>query len=390
MGGASKDRELVLSPWLAKAIAGTSSGIIATAVCSPLDVAKTRIQVQSSSAAASTKYSGVIEALMTIYRQEGVLGWYSGFTPAVCSVAVFWMVYFPCYDYFKDHIAHFFNVLPSLPVVHLTAAGCAGFVTDIITNPLWVVRTRLATQSLLLTQGLVQAEAGAEPAMTKPLYTSMRHCFQRIASEEGPLAFFSGLSASLLGLSHIMIQFPLYERLKAELSRDQQFRRQGVHSFNAAQGRPDASNSVNACQHSQPHAQMGHIIAASAISKFVASTITYPHEVIRARLQFDHGGKLYAGLLDATIKTFRAEGVLGFWLGFRLNIARTVPQAVVTFTIYEQLSKSLQGYTWSRREPMLGLGTCDAASEHCTKAQQSNNPESTVRLIARTRSENRG
>ena len=38
----------------------------------------------------------------------------------------------------------------------------------------------------------------------------MRHAFQRIAREEGMLAFFNGLSASLLGLSHIMIQFALY------------------------------------------------------------------------------------------------------------------------------------------------------------------------------------
>ena len=32
------------------------------------------------------------------------------------------------------------------------------------------------------------------------------------------MAFFSGLRASMLGLSHIMIQFPLYERLKLDLA----------------------------------------------------------------------------------------------------------------------------------------------------------------------------
>ena len=63
------------SPWLSKAIAGTGAGVVATALCSPLDVAKTRIQVQST-AAAQGRYSGVIQALLTIYREEGVRGWY--------------------------------------------------------------------------------------------------------------------------------------------------------------------------------------------------------------------------------------------------------------------------------------------------------------------------
>ena len=69
---------------------------MSTALCSPLDVAKTRAQVQST--AAGAEYQGVFSALAAIYRHEGVAGWYHGFTPAVCSVGVFWTVYFPCYD----------------------------------------------------------------------------------------------------------------------------------------------------------------------------------------------------------------------------------------------------------------------------------------------------
>ena len=93
---------------------------------------------------------------------------------------------------------------------------------------------------------------------------------------------------------------------------------------------------------SEGEMRLQHVIAASAASKLVASTITYPHEVIRARLQFDRGGELgYTGLGDAFAKTLRADGVGGLWQGFRLNIVRTIPQCIITFTAYEALCRHI-------------------------------------------------
>jgi len=391
-GGSGSSAKLTLSPWACKALAGTGSGIIATALCSPLDVAKTRIQVQTSKAAASSQYSGVFGALLTIYRQEGLAGWYQGFTPAVCSVAIFWTVYFPCYDYGKEQIGTLSGLSQASPLVHMTAAASAGLVTDVITNPFWVVRTRLATQAL-------RNDGSSER------YTSMRHAFSRIGVEEGPMAFFAGLSASILGLSHIMIQFPLYERIKADLvsysnsssggggiSGSSRSSSSSSSSGGAGTGSPSGGSTDAAKAAAVP---MWHVITASGLSKLVASTITYPHEVIRARLQNDQGGRAYAGLVDATAKTYRQEGLGAFWLGFRLNIVRTIPQSIVTFTMYEHLSNLLQ--TWVRKGPSRS-----ALQEH--RHAQRSNPDGTqppgngvhveripsVHEIARTRSESRG
>ena len=253
------------------------------------------------------------------------------------------------------------------------------------------------------------------------MYTSMSHAFRRIAAEEGPIAFFAGLSASILGLTHIMIQFPLYERIKADLS-EYERRRGALFSLQSpaerdapaatsthvptGQGRGDggggggggrggsslhdeadgggASRSAPTGSHS-----MTSVVTASAVSKFIASTITYPHEVIRARLQYDQGGKLYTGLLDATIKTFRDEGLGGFWLGFRLNIVRTVPQAVVTFTMYEQLSRFLQRRVFKVHDDELdqARGRRRHLSEKpCADGERSE----AIGVLTRTRSESRG
>jgi solute carrier family 25 folate transporter 32 len=288
--------------WLVKAIAGSTAGAISTTLCSPLDVAKTRAQVQNVvGGGAAHKYDGVLQALRTIYREEGVRGWYHGLTPSICSVAIFWSCYFPCYESFKTLLADASGSTPDSSRVHLAAAGSAGLVTDVITNPLWVVRTRLTTQALVDRTG-------------QRHYASMSHAFRTIAREEGLFAFFSGLRASILGLSHIMIQFPLYERLKLDLSRTGALR-----SIGGASPLLDAP---------PPPASLTDIIAASALSKLVASSLTYPHEVIRARLQFDHGQQLYSSTLDAVRKTVAADGLAGLWQGYQLNIVRTIPQCV--------------------------------------------------------------
>ena len=309
---------------LAKALAGTSAGVLSTCLCSPLDVAKTRVQVATTVGGAE-KYDGIVRALVTIYREEGFVGWFHGLTPAVCSVGVFWTVYFPCYDAAKERWAAACALPLSSPTVHVLAAGTAGCVTDVLTNPLWVVRTRLATQALrqrapapaaaaagTAAAAASAAAAAAASAADAGAYRGMGDAFVRMAREEGVMSFFKGLKASLLGLSHIMIQFPLYERIKADLE--------------AREG----------------EMRLQHVIAASAASKLVASTITYPHEVIRARLQFDRGGELgYTGLGDAFAKTLRADGVGGLWQGFRLNIVRTIPQCIITFTAYEALCRHI-------------------------------------------------
>ena len=312
----SSSSSSVDSSTVAKAVAGMGAGVLSAIMCSPLDVAKTRVQVQTS--LGDAKYRGVFGALATIYADEGLAGWFRGIAPAMCSVAVFWSVYFPCYDRAKEQIAQASGLPKTSSVVHCSAAAAAGGLTDVITNPLWVVRTRMATSPL--------RSAGSSGTDE---YASMASTIRSIARDEGLAAFWKGLSASLLGLSHIMIQFPLYERLKVDLAGPR-----AVADGGGGGGGGGSSSSGSS--------RMGSIVAASAISKLIASTISYPHEVVRSRLQFDKGTQMYDGMLDAVRKTYRADGLAGFWQGYTLNLTRTIPQCVITFVAYEWLSEQLQ------------------------------------------------
>lgn len=79
--------------------------------------------------------------MLTIWREEGIRGCYRGLTPAIVSVPVFWGIYFYAYERLKEVARRV-----SGEDHHLLPAIAAGALTDTVTNPLWVVRTRMQTQ----------------------------------------------------------------------------------------------------------------------------------------------------------------------------------------------------------------------------------------------------
>jgi solute carrier family 25 folate transporter 32 len=140
---------------------------------------------------------------------------------------------------------------------------------------------------------------------------------------EGFLSFYSGLTPALLGLAHVAVQFPAYEYLKTK------FTGKGMGE-------------------SHTGGEVGHYIAvmgASFLSKILASAATYPHEVIRTRLQTQQRGLAgkpaqptrprYKGIIVTTRTILREEGWRAFYAGMGTNMMRAVPAAVTTMLTYE-------------------------------------------------------
>src|ERR1700753_1914717 len=120
-----------------------------------------------------------------------------------------------------------------------------------VTNPIWVIKTRLMSQ--------VSRKAVSNDARPPWHYKSTLDAAKKMYKTEGMLSFYSGLTPALLGLTHVAVQFPAYEYLKTK------FTGQGMgQSIEGDTG-----------QH-----WVG-ILSASVLSKVMASSATYPHEVIR-------------------------------------------------------------------------------------------------------------
>ena len=180
--------------WISLA-SGVGGGVICSLICAPLDVAKVRLQIQGSLRV--KKYTGGITSTLTsIYREEGIRGTFRGLGPTLFTVPIFWGTYWPIYNQSKRYIIQNYPDI-SIPLAHLSAAIISGVIGDIITNPFWVTRTRIQTLALHPESKLYNTKVGTL-GMMKTIYR-----------EEGFFAFYKGLSASILGLTHVAIQFPL-------------------------------------------------------------------------------------------------------------------------------------------------------------------------------------
>ncbi|ORX40993.1 mitochondrial carrier domain-containing protein [Kockovaella imperatae] len=227
-------------------VAGAGAGLVSSIVTCPLDVVKTTLQAQRLKRDAPG-YEGVTKTCKRIWRQSGFRGFYRGLGPTVTGYLPTWGIYFTVYDLVKDRLRgwaeHGAHPNADVALMHILAAMTAGATGTCLTNPLWVVKTRFMAQAVL--------------PPTAPRYKNTLDAILTIYRTEGLRAFYKGLLPSLVGVSHVAIQLPLYERAK---------------SWSDPGG-----------DHSQLPATT--ILACSSFSKMVASLITYPHEVLRTRIQ---------------------------------------------------------------------------------------------------------
>lgn len=75
------------NPFLYKTLTGGMAGTMAVTLTYPTDLIRRRLQLQGGFDTNVPKYNGIMDCMKTIYRQEGIQGFYRGLVP--CYIKIF-------------------------------------------------------------------------------------------------------------------------------------------------------------------------------------------------------------------------------------------------------------------------------------------------------------
>ena len=302
----------------------------AAALTSPLDVLRTRLQsdfyqaqilasrnargIPSPSAMSLPRstilhFTETLQMLGTIHRVEGWRALFKGLGPNLVGYVPAKAINFYAYGNGKRMIGEQFYHGKENAWVHLWAAISAGIITGTATNPIWLVKTRLQ---------LDKSNAERSRGVMSRQYRNSLDCAIKTVRNEGIPGLYRGLTASYLGVSESTIQWVLYEQLKGYVKKREE-------ALEASGRVPTISDDITSI--------VGRLGAAGT-AKFVATVLTYPHEVVRTRLRqapTQNGQLKYTGLVQCFKRMIREEGMASLYGGLTPHLLRVIPSAAITF-----------------------------------------------------------
>jgi solute carrier family 25 protein 33/36 len=295
-------------------LSGGVAGTIAACLTNPLEVIKAQLQSSNTVVGEMAKAHGhPVTVAQRILKTEGPAGFFRGLPPTLIGIIPARSAYFYAYQQSKKALGPY---LPEgSPGNALISGICAGICGNTLTNPIWMVRTRM--------QLLADASAGQRA------YTGYRDAISTIFKEEGIAGFYKGMSASYWGCTEGALQFIVYEQLKSRLIHRQ-------NRLRAQQGLPP-----------DDHLTKAEYFFSAAIAKTAAAITTYPHEVARTRLreQARSGAFKYRGMWQTLGLIAKEEGRSGLYSGMGVHLMKVVPNSAIMFLTYEVVKKWLGEFT---------------------------------------------
>ena len=286
--------KLALTQFTAGAMAGSAAALL---TC-PIEVFKVRLQsaqvrsVHFTSAAYNAPTFALKQYMQLMFKKEGIFAFYKGLAPHLIGITPSKAIYFLMYERSKLWIGGRGVFTQGSNQLHLVSAFIGGATATTMTNPIWVLKTKLQISS--------------ERMMRRGVINLIVHIFRN----EGPRGFMRGLSASYIGVGETALVFVVYERLKARAGR------------NRTSSGLDIENILS-------------YVSSAMIAKSIAAMSFYPHEVVRTRLREEGRKKKYRGFFQTLGVVFREEGRRGLYGGLSAHLMRVIPSAAVTFVTYE-------------------------------------------------------
>eukprot|EP00611_Tribonema_gayanum_P001335 TRINITY_DN1097_c0_g1_i4.p1 TRINITY_DN1097_c0_g1~~TRINITY_DN1097_c0_g1_i4.p1 ORF type:complete len:298 (+),score=80.43 TRINITY_DN1097_c0_g1_i4:183-1076(+) len=282
-------------------LVAASATSCACVLTNPMEVVKTRFQLQGELAKSSPNriYKHVFDAFYKIARDEGLRGIQAGLLPGILYQSTMngtrLGMFAPLQRFLKadantdGQVSFFFK--------NLAAGAISGACGAAVGSPFFLVKARLQGQSNVHKI----RSAGAEVFH----YRDMTDAFRSIIADEGWRGLARGMDAAVPRvMAGSAAQLSSYSSCKRLV--------QSTGFF---------------------HSELYTYIASSLVAGLVVTTVMNPFDVVSTRLYSQSAKHLvYTGPIDCFMKTFRAEGLRGFYKGWAAHYFRLGPHTIFTFS----------------------------------------------------------
>ncbi|GLE10763.1 hypothetical protein PINS_up023003 [Pythium insidiosum] len=196
----------------------------------------------------------------------------------------------------------------TFPIRNIAAAATSGMIGAIFGSPFYLIKAR------------IQAASSSAKLNAQYAYKGMIDGFVHVLKTEGFFGLYRGVTGAVprvvMGSA---AQLSTYTQAKSM-----------VHGDRCARRRRRAVRSE--------FRGVGFAVATAMNPMDVVSTRLYSQKVVNGK------GELYSGAVDCIIKTFRAEGIRGFYKGWTAQYFRIGPHTVFTFLFWEKAKAVATSY----------------------------------------------
>ncbi|WVF67581.1 hypothetical protein IAT40_002339 [Kwoniella sp. CBS 6097] len=280
-------------------VGGSVGGVAQVLVGQPFDIVKVRVQT-----APPGTYASPLDCATKLLKADGPAGFYKGTLTPLLGIGACVSIQFGALEWAK----RFFAARAKgreLNLGELWASGAiAGVANTVVSTPVEHIRIRLQTQ----------------PAMTPPVYAGPADCAVKLYKNGGGLkGIFKGQVPTMWrdGVGY-GCYFMAYEALVQKHLRTTGLARDQVSPLWA--------------------------VTYGAAAGFALWFSIYPVDVVKSKLQtdsLDPAKRMYKGMIDCTIKTWRSQGVKGFMGGLAPTLIRSPFANGATFVAFELAMRSL-------------------------------------------------
>ncbi|RKP36478.1 mitochondrial carrier domain-containing protein [Dimargaris cristalligena] len=327
-------------PPFGQALTGAASAALALLLVYPLDTIKTRMQnlVKGGTGGEEQEiYHSVWDAATKIYQREGIRGFYAGLGAGLMGQTSTNFAYFYWYSFIRSFCLRQLQqrqrrrgppgggaATTATPTVSLSTAAelalgaLAAALAQLFTIPISVIATRQQT------------------APTRERL-SVWGTAREIIADDGWAGLWKGLKPSLVLVVNPSITYGAFERIKTVMLAQRPLATTGASL--AASATP---LSLSALQ----------VFVAGALSKTLATIVTYPYIMAKVRLQWKPsksetkaGGSesvqaAYTSAVDVLRKVWQIDGFTGWYKGMQAQISK----AMLTQALLLMIKDKLESY----------------------------------------------